>query len=116
MCEENNMHGERRDDEQVFEQIDWETVAAMDPIDVAELLNKKDAEIVRLHGIYRSAIKGRADFRNTLEKERGKSLRLLKALTNFANPDFWIDEPGKLQWNGKRHAIEFAQSVIDAEN
>jgi len=95
--------------------MDWDSIAAMDPVDVADLLNKKDAEIERLHGIYRSAIKGRADFRNTLVKEREKSLRLFMALSNFANPDFWIDEPGRLQWIGKRHAIEFAQSVIDEE-
>ena len=95
--------------------MDWEAVAAMDPVDVAYLLNKKDAEIARLNDIYLSAVNGRADFRDALVKEREKSLRFLKALCNFANQDYWIDEPGKLQWNGKRHAIEFAQSVIDAE-
>ena len=71
------------------------------------------AEIDRLRGLYTSAVKGRADFRDALVKERERSSTLLKALCNFANPDYWIDEPGRLQWTGKRHAIEFAQSVLD---
>lgn len=62
---------------------------------------------------YESAVKGRADFRDALVKEREKSVTLLKVIANFANPDYWIDEPGNLQWTGKRHAIEYAQSAMD---
>jgi hypothetical protein len=63
--------------------------------------------------VYESAVKGRADFRDALVAERQKSATLIKVVANFANPDYWIDEPGRLQWTGKRHAIEFAQSVLD---
>jgi len=39
--------------------------------------------------------------------------RMLAALLNFADPHNWLDEAGRLQWVGKRHAIEYAQSVVD---
>ncbi|WP_431860059.1 hypothetical protein [Azospirillum sp.] len=38
--------------------------------------------------------------------------RLKDALGNFANPTNWHDSPGCLQWIGKRHAVEFAGSVL----
>lgn len=70
-------------------------------------------EIERLNGIYSSAVKGRSDFRNALVEERERSAKLLAALCNFADHKNWVDEVGNLQWLGKRHAIEYAQSVID---
>ncbi|HEY6019233.1 MAG TPA: hypothetical protein VIY48_04830, partial [Candidatus Paceibacterota bacterium] len=35
---------------------------------------------------------------------------------NFADPSNWSDRVGCLQWMGKRHAIEFAQSVVNEQN
>ena len=31
---------------------------------------------------------------------------------NMANPDNWSDKVANLQWMGKRHAIEYAQSLL----
>lgn len=41
-----------------------------------------------------------------------RELALIAALRNFADPLQWSDEVGRLQWMGKRHAIEFAASVL----
>jgi hypothetical protein len=42
-----------------------------------------------------------------------KQARTLEAaLQNFVDEKNWSDEVGCLQWVGKRHAIEFAQSVL----
>lgn len=73
-----------------------------------------DTETVSL-GVYESAVKGRADFRRALVDEREKTNRLLRVIANFANPQYWLDEVGNLQWIGKRHAVEFAQSILDQE-
>lgn len=42
-----------------------------------------------------------------------REIALIGALRNFADRLNWVDEPGRLQWTGKRHAIEFAESVLD---
>jgi len=39
---------------------------------------------------------------------------LVEALRQFADPKNWNDEIANLQWTGKRHAIEFAESVLKA--
>ena len=44
-----------------------------------------------------------------------ENARLRAALRNFADPGNWRDEIGRLQWRGKRHAIEFAASVLKGE-
>jgi len=43
---------------------------------------------------------------------RAENEGLLAALEAFADPTNWNDEVGRLQWIGKRHAIEYAQSVL----
>jgi hypothetical protein len=34
------------------------------------------------------------------------------AIRSFADEANWSDRPGCLQWMGKRHAIEYAQSLL----
>lgn len=62
--------------------------------------------------VYESAVKGRADFRTALRIERQKTKRLMAVIANFANAKNWSDEPANLRWDGKRHAIEYAQSIL----
>ena len=45
---------------------------------------------------------------------RASEKALLEALGSFANPSNWYDRVGCLQWIGKRHAIEYAKSVLSA--
>lgn len=66
--------------------------------------------------VYEAAVQGPMDFRAALRAERQKTKRLLAVIANFANEKNWADEPSNLRWDGKRHAIEFAQSVILAES
>ncbi len=65
--------------------------------------------------VYEAAVLGRKEMRWALRKERQKTKRLLAVIANFANEKNWADEPANLQWTGKRHAIEYAQSVIAEE-
>jgi hypothetical protein len=65
--------------------------------------------------VYEAAVQGRRDFRNALRTERQKTKRLLAVIANFANEKNWSDEPANLRWDGKRHAVEYAQSVIAEE-
>lgn len=46
---------------------------------------------------------------------RADNESLRAALSNFSDRSNWSDRAGCLQWIGKRHAIEFAQSVLDGE-
>lgn len=64
--------------------------------------------------IYQSAVKGRADFRSAFREEREKTKMLTEVVQNFANEKNWYDNIANLQWAGKRHAIEYAQSVLAA--
>jgi len=50
--------------------------------------------------------------RENNRKLRAENERLRAALKTIAEPTNWSDEPGCLQWMGKRHAIEYAQSVL----
>lgn len=63
--------------------------------------------------VYESAVKGRQDFRAALKAEREKTKYLTAVIANFADSKNWSDEVGCLRWDGKRHAIEYAQSVLD---
>lgn len=65
--------------------------------------------------VYEAAVNGRRDFRTALRIERQKTKRLLAVIKNFANKRNWSDEPGCLRWDGKRHAIEFAQTTLNEE-
>lgn len=66
--------------------------------------------------VYEAAVQGRADFRKALRVERAKTKRLLAVVANFADEKNWKDRPANLRWDGKRHAIEYAQSVIAEES
>lgn len=66
--------------------------------------------------IYQAAVQGRKDFRAALCRERAKTKRLLAVIANFANEKNWSDEPANLRWDGKRHAIEYAQTTLTEES
>lgn len=42
-----------------------------------------------------------------------REVALITALRQFADRKNWVDEFQKLQWVGIRHAIEYAESVLD---
>ena len=53
-----------------------------------------------------------AEYSEQINILRAENEGLLAALEAFADPSNWSDEPWCLQWIGKRHAIEYAQSVL----
>lgn len=66
--------------------------------------------------VYEAAVQGRREFRAALRIERQKTKRLLAVIANFANENNWSDEPANLRWDGKRHAIEYAQTTLTEES
>jgi hypothetical protein len=64
--------------------------------------------------VYLSAVRGRADFRTAFRREREVRMQLQAVVANFADEKNWSDKPANLRWDGKRHAIEYAQSTLSA--
>lgn len=54
------------------------------------------------------------DYGAIIGSQKGRIDQLTRALENFADETHWSDRVGCLQWMGKRHAIEFAQSALTA--
>lgn len=56
--------------------------------------------------------------RDAIAAELSRLSRVEQALRavvqNFANPENWSDEVGCLQWVGKRHALEYANTMLKA--
>lgn len=66
----------------------------------------------------RAAILQDVALQDVLDRNAGleaENARLRAALRNFADPGNWWEEIGRLQWRGKRNAIEFAASVLEGE-
>jgi hypothetical protein len=47
-----------------------------------------------------------------LDAARARIAWLERGMKTFTDPASWYDEPGRLQWAGKRHAVEYAEAML----
>jgi hypothetical protein len=74
----------------------------------------RDEMIATLEADAASSANGLVQF--VREKEAAEAARdaALAVVQNFANPENWSDKVGCLQWIGKRHGLEYANSMLAA--
>jgi hypothetical protein len=74
----------------------------------------RDEMIAPLEADAASSANGLVQF--VREKEAAEAARdaALAVVQNFANPENWSDKVGCLQWIGKRHGLEYANSMLAA--
>lgn len=85
---------------------DFTHISQSDARDFPDLFDQSVAEIARLQTEIGNYIQGH----NALAERVGQ---LDAAVRSFADEGNWSDRVGCLQWMGKRHAIEYAASVLD---